>query len=487
MIKVNLTQRIWLAFISLILLVGLSIMIVYPLSIKGTLTEETYRMIEQAQLVTMPGLVPPTNQYDFLELQNQTRAVSHFIYPRYLAGDTTSATQFQIYQDMVANNEDASSLPPFEIYEEMITNALSQEPPRGRYEIQFGDATIFYVVLEGELDGIEPAYVISYTWDSYRNSMVDRLWERLLYLLMLTSVLALLPAIWLKYYLQQPLNILGNHLDQIANRDWQEPLQLEGDEDFKRLSNQFERMRSNLNSYDRAQKTFIQHTSHELKTPIMVIKSYAQSVKDGIMPKESLEQTMDVITEEANRMEKRVIEMLYFTKLEQMKKDQLNRSTFAFGTLAYQIEERFRYQRDNVKIHVLSPEVEISGDVDQLEVLLENLVENALRYATDSIWISAESVNGTIYLRVENNGDPIDSDELKELFKPFYKGNKGKFGLGLAIVKQIAELHHGSPRVENTEHGVRFTVSFPTLEQLKLEEQIQKTKKRDRKKEGPKE
>ncbi|WP_307728851.1 hypothetical protein [Alkalicoccobacillus plakortidis] len=49
MIKVNLTQRIWLAFISLILLVGLSITIVYPLSIKGTLTEETYRMIEQIQ------------------------------------------------------------------------------------------------------------------------------------------------------------------------------------------------------------------------------------------------------------------------------------------------------------------------------------------------------------------------------------------------------------------------------------------------------
>ncbi|WYP27742.1 ATP-binding protein [Alkalihalobacillus sp. FSL W8-0930] len=468
MIKVNLTQRIWLAFISLILLVGLSIAIVYPLSIKGTLTEETYRMIEQiqAQNINSPtDFNPPANQYEFIDAQNQSRAVSHFVYPESIS-------------------QQYGSPPPNELYVEMVTNAVNQEPQRGRYEIQFGDATIFYVISQVKNpETNESGYLISYMFDEYRNSMVDRLWERLLYLLMLTSVLALLPAIWLKYYLQQPLTILGNHLDQIANRDWQEPLQLEGDEDFERLSTQFERMRSNLNSYDRAQKTFIQHTSHELKTPIMVIKSYAQSVKDGIMPKESLEQTMEVITEEANRMERRVIEMLYFTKLEQMKQNQLNRSTFAFGGLAYQIEERFRYQREDVTIHVVSPEVEINGDLDQLEVLLENLVENALRYADNNIWISAEPYTTGVTISVENDGEPIDDNEIKELFKPFYKGNKGKFGLGLAIVKQIAELHHGSPRVENTDKGVRFVITIPNETYEELVDTASKPKKRDRKKE----
>ncbi|MDQ0205307.1 sensor histidine kinase [Alkalicoccobacillus murimartini] len=460
MIKVNLTQRIWLAFISLILLVGLSITIVYPLSIRGTLTEETYRMIEQTQATNMVSdFNPPANQYEFIDAQNQSRAVSHFVYPEELSMEY-------------------GSNPPSDIYAEMVSNAINQEGQRGRYEIQFGDQTIFYVVSQVSNRENDTGYLISYMFDAYRNSMVDRLWERLLYLLMLTSVLALLPAIWLKYYLQQPLTILGNHLDQIANRDWQEPLQLEGDEDFERLSTQFERMRRNLNSYDRAQKTFIQHTSHELKTPIMVIKSYAQSVKDGIMPKENLEQTMDVITEEANRMERRVIEMLYFTKLEQMKKDQLNRSKFVFGSLAYQIEERFRYQREDVKIHVLSPEVEVNGDLDQLEVMLENLVENALRYAQDAIWISAESTTDHVKIMVENNGDAIEDEEIDELFKPFYKGNKGKFGLGLAIVKQIAELHHGSPRVDNTDHGVKFTVTLPKQDDVSLEEQSSKTKRK---------
>src|SRR6185312_9113208 len=134
---------------------------------------------------------PPANQYEFIDAQNQSRAVSHFVYPESIS-------------------QQYGSPPPNELYVEMVTNAVNQEPQRGRYEIQFGDATIFYVISQVKNpETNESGYLISYMFDEYRNSMVDRLWERLLYLLMLTSVLALLPAIWLKYYLQQPLTILG--------------------------------------------------------------------------------------------------------------------------------------------------------------------------------------------------------------------------------------------------------------------------------------
>lgn len=321
---------------------------------------------------------------------------------------------------------------------EIVQNALEQKGQHGRYETTIDEQTLFYVITKIS----DSQFLVTYMWDTYRDEMVNRLWERLLYLLLLASALSLFPAIWLKHYLRQPLAVLENHLEQIANRNWQEPLRWEGDKDFERLSYQFERMRQNLNSYDRAQKTFIQHASHELKTPIMVIKSYSQSVKDGILPKENLEQTMDVITEEANRMERRVIDMLYYTKLDQMKKDQLNVGPFPFGKLAYQIEERFRYQRDDVTISVEGAEVIVEADIEQCEVLLENLVENGLRYAKHRLYIRAEQDERNCYLIVENEGEPIDAD-LTKLFNPFYKGNKGKFGLGLAIVKQIAELHRG--------------------------------------------
>ncbi|WP_088102690.1 sensor histidine kinase [Halalkalibacter urbisdiaboli] len=448
MIKVNLTQRIWLAFISLIVLVGLSMTIIYPISIKGTLTEETYTIIEQEQNRLAYPLLdlfnPPRNELDFIERREAERSVGHFF----------------IYETL-GQTPEGVSLPPAEVLQEMARNAYRQEAIRGRYEIQYGGATVFYVVQKAQISG-SPAFHISYMWDTYRDQMVNRLWERLMYLLLLTSGLSLLPAIWLKHYLRQPLIILGNHLEQIANRDWKEPLKWQGDEDFQRLSDQFEKMRQNLNSYDRAQKTFIQHASHELKTPIMVIKSYAHSVKDGILPKGNIEQTMDVIVEEANRMERRVLDMLYYTKLDSLQEESPKHEEIIFGSIAFQIEERFRVQREDVKIIIIGAETKLNGDPEQLEVLLENLVENALRYAESKIWVKASSFEDRVEVTVENNGESIPEHDLPQLFNPFYKGNKGKFGLGLAIVKRIAELHEACPKVENSEYGVKFTITFPS-------------------------
>ncbi|MFC0561777.1 sensor histidine kinase [Halalkalibacter alkalisediminis] len=455
MIKVNLTQRIWLAFISIIVLVGLSIIIIYPISIRGALTEETYRIIEHEQFrLAYPlwDLINPRSESDFTD--REAGSVGHFF----------------IYESPRLPPE--GNPPPKDVLQEMAQNAYKQEASRGRYEIQYGGATVFYVIAKAQIDE-HPAFHISYMWDTYRDQMVNRLWERLAYILLLTSALSLLPAMWLKHYLRQPLIVLGNHLEQIANRDWKEPLKWKGDEDFQRLSDQFERMRQNLNLYDRSQKTFIQHASHELKTPIMVIKSYAQSVKDGILPKENMERTMDVIIEEANRMERRVIDMLYYTKLDSLKEESPKHEKILFGQIAFKIEERFRVQREDVKILVDGAKTELLCDLEQLEVLLENLVENALRYARDRIWIKAITTDDAIIITVENNGDPIPTKDLPQLFNPFYKGNKGKFGLGLAIVKRITELHGGSPKVENSEVGVKFTITFPKGNHV-----INKTKKK---------
>ncbi|MBU8905445.1 sensor histidine kinase [Desertibacillus haloalkaliphilus] len=446
MIKVHLTQRIWLSFISLIVLVGVLISVIYPISINETLTEETYRIIEQEQArhanPYSDYFSPPQSELDFIERRDAERSVGHlFVLNQYgtLRGDPV----------------------PNEVLQEMGENAYAQEEMRGRYELTYRGATLFYVITKMTSTQREEAYQISYMWDTYRDQMVNRLWERLVYILLLTGVLSLLPVIWLKRYLRQPLTVLGNHFEQISKRNWQEPFHWEGDEDFQKLSNQFEMMRQNLIRYDRSQKTFIQHASHELKTPIMVIKSYAQSIKDGILPKDNIEQTMDVIVEETNRMEKRVKDMIYYTKLDSLKEETPNREEIVFGAIAYQLEERFKVQREDVTFVIEGSDVTFTGDYEQLQVLLENLVENALRYALDKIWIKAALTDEHVIISVENNGDKIEETDLPYLFDPFHKGIKGQFGLGLAIVKRIAELHGGYPSVENKDDGVCFKLALP--------------------------
>lgn len=443
--SINLTQRIWLSFISLIFLVGLLLVIIYPISLNSTLTEETYRIIEEEQRryqdPQVRDLPASDSEIGFIARQERERSVGHlFLVNQYgrLQGDHV----------------------PNDVVNEMRGRAHEQLTDHGRYELTFGNSTVFYVISKMDTM-VGNAYHIAYMWDSYRDTMVDQLWERLLYILILASFLSLFPAFWLKNYLRQPLSLLGNHFEQISNRNWQEPFEWKGDHDFEKLSFQFEQMRQNLVNFDKAQKTFIQHASHELKTPIMVVKSYAKSVKDGVFPRENIEQAMDVIIEESNRMEKRVKDMLLFTKLDSIKEDVINRDEIIFGSIAYLLQERYQLQRGDLQLIVEGAEVEFQGDREQIQIMLENLVENALRYAETKLLIKATLMEDKVELAVRNNGEHIPNDELSHIFTPFRKGNKGQFGLGLAIVKRIAELHGGYPTVKNEEDGVSFKIYLP--------------------------
>lgn len=445
MIRLNLTQRIWFSFISILLLVALLIGVIYPISLKGALTEETYRIIEQEQMrwANPQGehVVPPQSELDFIERREAERSVFHFFLMNQLA---------TIEGDPV----------PDDVLQEMGERAQEQMTRRGRYELTYNGATLFYVVYKVYTTSGE-AYHVSYMWDTYRDQMVDRLWGRLSYIMLFAGLMSLVPAFWLKHYLRQPLTSLGNHFEQIAERNWKEPFYWNGDEDFEKLSKQFEKMRQNLIRYDSSQKTFMQHASHELKTPIMIVKSYAQSVKDGVTPKEDINETMDVIIEESNRMEKRVKDMLYYTKLDSLKEAPMDISEFPFGSIAYRVEQRFRVTREDIKISVHGEQTMIRGDKDQMNVLLENLVENALRYAVSRLELAAEEREDHVLIHVGNDGENIPEDEVEHLFTPFRKGNKGQFGLGLAIVKSICDLHHGYAEVRNDEEGVTFTINLP--------------------------
>lgn len=449
MIRLNLTKRIWLSFMILVLLVGVVIAVIYPLSIKGTLTEETYQIIEsEQQRYTFPdqdGPLPPQTDEDFIERRDAARSVGHTLITRLYSGP--------LQGDPI----------PDEVIIEMRKNALDQERDKGRYELTYnGQASLFYVISKVDVNGQE-AYFISYMWDTYRDQMIDRLWWRLIIILFFALLLSLFPAAWIARYLRRPLTVLGERFEQIANRNWKEPFRWEGDEEFQKLSNQFELMRQNLMRYDKAQKTFIQHASHELKTPIMIIKSYAQSIKDGVMP-DSLDNTMTIILNESDRMDQRVKAMLTYIKLDSIDEPEENFETFRFGVLAEEIRERFMYQREDVMFTISGENIEITAIREQMLTAMDNLVQNALRYANSKIELTAIQSGEKVKVEVYNDGEQIsfESVEKERLFEPFQKGDKGQFGIGLAIVKKIAERHEGSAEVTNLEDGVVFSIIIPS-------------------------
>ncbi len=228
-------------------------------------------------------------------------------------------------------------------------------------------------------------------------------------------------------------------------------------------------MRQRLVKQDKAQQSFLQHISHELKTPVMVIRSYAQSMLDGIYPKGTLDGSILVINDEAERLEKRIRDLLYLTKLNYLSTRERDLESFNMTELLKERLERFQCRRPELLWNVKFISFNTTGDRKQWEVALDNLLDNQMRYAVKRIVLSLDRQAETpekVLLRIWNDGNSIEPDLLDLLFEPYQIGQDGEFGLGLAIVKQITDFHRAKIWASNErdcgEEGVAFYIELLT-------------------------
>lgn len=226
---------------------------------------------------------------------------------------------------------------------------------------------------------------------------------------------------------------------------------------------------------DRLHKLFLSGVSHELQTPIAIIRGYA-----GLLADPDLEVTADsvrkqatVIVEEAQRLEKMVQQMLYATRI-QAGGVRLERESFNLGGWLMRLVEKLRpvvqQKGASLLLGKIAKGVQVSADVDKVQQVVTNLVENAVKYAggrpirvvlrdADARWARVE---------VQDNGPGIAQEDRERIFTPFERGGdplkqrvRGA-GLGLYICKAIVEAHGGKIGVEsNAKGGATFYFTLP--------------------------
>lgn len=103
----------------------------------------------------------------------------------------------------------------------------------------------------------------------------------------------------------------------------------------------------------------------------------------------------------------------------------------------------------------------MAGDPEQWSKLLENILENQIRYAKSTIDVYVKSEAKKAIIIIKNDGPHIEDGMLSSLYEPFNKGKKGEFGLGLSIVKRILTLHRAVISIENEHVGVRYRIEIP--------------------------
>lgn len=251
-----------------------------------------------------------------------------------------------------------------------------------------------------------------------------------------------------------PLNQIRNYIEKVKiGKDAQ--LNVNRKDEIGELADALVSMREELLKQEKTKEEMIHNISHDLKTPIATIKSYGESIKDGIYPYDTLEKSVDVIIENADRLEQKVHSLLFMNRVEYLISQDCEGIRSDMKDVVELVIQNIKVIKPEIQIKTELEEVFFDGLSEPWRVTVENIIENALRYAKSTIEIHLNEEDG---LTIENDGPSMDEDRIKVLFKPYEMGKGGRFGLGLSIVAKVCSANHYEVCGENTADGVIFRI-----------------------------
>lgn len=359
--------------------------------------------------------------------------------------------------EVITNNEISE-----EFLKQLRQDGQEQQTEIKHYSTEIEQRNILYVMRRAEVNG-KKGYLVSYLSGMYRDNLVKTTFNLLRRVLVLILLISWIASIFIARYLTRPLVELQEKVKKIAVRKWDKPVSLQRGDEIGKLGDTIEWMRCQLLEQEQKKQSFLQQISHELKSPIMVIRSYAQAIIDGIFPRGNLEASVKVIEDETKGLEQRVHSLLKLTKFDYISTLKLNKSDFNLTALVSETVNTVRWRASEINWEIQLDEIMLKGDRDKLKVALDNILDNQIRYSKQRVSINLSKIvkdRPGILLRIWNDGPEIKDEIMSNLFKKFTKGDHGDFGLGLAIVKLIIDLHHGEVWASNEEQGVAFYLWF---------------------------
>lgn len=453
-----LSLQIWIVIAIITIFISGILVFILPYTLRDFFTNEMYRTIGTAQeYFNESSAIRDNNNYpDF------------FIDREFINEDTQRVKHFILYSDgRFSTDSNYNNFIPLTLIEKSRDDISRQRDVSKEYVLSLADEKIFYIItkatLEQDIGPIrksEPVFLVSFLNDSYREDLVQTLFNKLISLTFLILFLSWIPAIFFSKLLSNPLVSLEKKVVKLTDRKWDEEIGLDRKDEIGRLGNSIEKLRKELIRQDKSEQAFLQNISHELKTPIMVIKSYSQAISDGIFPEGDLESSLKIIDEETNRLEERVQSLLYITKLDYMANFQICSEDFLLDELIYSTVKKLALRNPNIQWDLQLSSLNINADVEQMQIVIENILDNAIRYATSTVSISITAIENGHRIRFWNDGEGLSEDSLSNIFEKFHKGKDGEIGLGLSIVKRIIDIHNFKIFAINEDNGVSFNIDM---------------------------
>ena len=224
---------------------------------------------------------------------------------------------------------------------------------------------------------------------------------------------------------------------------------------------------------DNMRKEFVADVSHELKTPITSIKGYSETLLDGDCDKETETHFLNVINDNADRMEKLVQDLLTLSKYDSNKVRNKPKE-FDLGELTKSCKEKFdieiKRKNQDVQCFVTADVPLVYADKDGVERVILNILSNSIKYTPEGgkVDIYVGYVHNDAYIKIKDTGIGIPKEDLDRIFERFYRVDKarsrklGGTGLGLSIAKEIMEKNGGSITIKSkVNEGTEVTIKIP--------------------------
>lgn len=294
---------------------------------------------------------------------------------------------------------------------------------------------------------------IALTNDTYINKTKADILAAILPIVLGTLlIVGLILVIWSSIIIYK-IDKLKSKVDNIDNEDYNHTIDFKANDEVKSLGYAIEDMRISLKSQGEYRNQMYQNISHDFKTPLTVIKSYIEAVHDEV---EDKDKALQVIEEQTEKLENKVHSLLYLNKLDYLKDSKPKIEKIDMEKLINDEVSKFKWKRKDVEFIVEYDHKSVYfGTVEHWETILDNLLNNFMRYASTTIKINAKQNKIILY----NDGSNIDNDLLEGIFTPFRKGIKGEFGLGLSIVKKTLCIIGYDINIKNEKKGVTFIIT----------------------------
>ena len=275
---------------------------------------------------------------------------------------------------------------------------------------------------------------------------------------------ALSVGLWIYRSIAVPLVKLKKATKNIKEGNLDFVLEVEGNDEFSQLCQDFEEMRKRLKEsteekilMDKENKELISNISHDLKTPITAVKGYVEGIMDVVADTpEKMDRYVRTIYNKTNEMDHLINELTFYSKID------TNRIPYTFSKL--NVEDYFSDCAEELGLEMetrgielvyanyVEKGVQVIADGEQIRRVIHNIVSNAIKYMEKPrgiIQLRVKDVGDFIQVEIEDNGKGIAAKDLPYIFDRFYRtdvsrnSSKGGSGIGLSIVKKIMEDHGG--------------------------------------------